>query len=268
MKRNIFVFKLCLKFSPKLPQLPHSIQMIICGFNMILLEQLRVGIYYFLPLYPREMVCNTALFVKNYTAAENYLDIRCFGAACMSGNIKIVKSMILAGADNLSHGLKEACNAGNVEIAELLLLMGASVSYYCYYGKPAIFKLFCRYRHKLILQTISNGLNFCLDLESLNIIADMGFKKWDSGLATACYYNNIDMAQFMIEHGATNLNKALRMCCRQNSYYEMAKILVYHGATNLNEVLGYVCGDDEDMCNWLISHGANWCEPCESNHKN
>lgn len=67
------------------------------------------------------------------------------------------------------------------------------------------------------------------DINLVNMIIENGGNKWNEGLIGACRANNVSIVNMMIEYGASNFNKGLEISCR-NKNKEIMKIMVENGA--------------------------------------
>jgi ankyrin repeat protein len=102
--------------------------------------------------------------------------------ACSGKNIEIIEYLITQGANDWNDGFLEACNAGIIKIVELMIIHGKhtldwdlGLYYACSYGHIKIVKLLIAY----------------------------GAHDWNRGLSAACYSDQSDVVELMIECGAS-----------------------------------------------------------------
>lgn len=134
--------------------------------------------------------------------------------ACYGGHYNTIKLMIEMGATNFNYCLSSACLNGNIEIVEFLIASGANNFDEC-------------------LKCVPGGIN---NLEILNILVNNGATNWNDGLMWSCLYDNIESANFMIQHGANNIDHCLNNYCFLCKDEDIQKLLINRGAYNLDGI--------------------------------
>ena len=101
-----------------------------------------------------------------------------------------------------------------------------------------------------------NNINEFIDLYEtidINMIPHI-----NSLLVVASIYGRFNIIKYLIQQGATNLNRALQMSMN-HYYYEHVKYLIEHGASNLNFALRRSIRYDEfDLAKYIIQRGKGY----------
>lgn len=140
--------------------------------------------------------------------------------ACCSGNLEIVKYFIEYVADMdelLGECLRIVASLGYIPIAEYLLKKGANL----HHNEDQAFR-----------NAVSNG---CIDM--VKYLYELGMNKdiLTISLSTAILYKKIEVAKFLIEHGAdihADDDRAFIMACR-NGLTDIV-VLLYERGANIN----------------------------------
>lgn len=79
---------------------------------------------------------------------------------------------------------------------------------------------------------------------------------FNHALALASEHDHPDVVEYLVEHGADNVNMALKWAARHDRL-GLVDFLVNHGASNLNEALiEAVTADHLDVVRYMVNHGA------------
>lgn len=144
--------------------------------------------------------------------------------SCRGGYMDIVELMIAKGANDWNVGLCDACEGGHIKIVELMIAKGAnnweegleSLFSACDYIQLSLFELIVRCGRDGDGDGDSEVLDLdqCmldnyeqLDISKIKILIKYGYSDWDAGLLMACEHGDVNVAELMISHGATNFDE-------------------------------------------------------------
>jgi len=174
------------------------------------------------------------LLLKKGACVERGLD-----GSCIGGIMENIKYMISLGAHNFSSASKYACIGGHFHVVQFLSDMKVMNWREGFIGV-------CIGGHRLMMKLAFNNLSH--DAKNTTTL--------NTGLANACAYGHIEIAQYLIGLGATDLNSALERACDYGEW-ECIKFLISKGAYAFNRGLSGACwGDFRDIADYMIEKGA------------
>jgi ankyrin repeat protein len=182
----------------------------------------------------------------NHTEIVTYLltqgasiNIALYGAAA-GGHISLVRELINAGANDIYYSIMRAVEHNQIAMVNYLLdqptgdpinIMSAALSAAARQNNV-----------ELLASLINRGVN--PDLLS-------------AALQDAIIENRVEAVRYLVEHGATNLDRALTIAAVSNNI-DLVQYLLNHGATDLNGALVSAAASGKlPMVQYLIAHGAN-----------
>jgi hypothetical protein len=170
------------------------------------------------------------------TSEEDFWD-EALKIACCGGHIAVAKLMIANGARNFGDGLVEACSRGHANIAKMMLVHGARNVNSAYRealraGQYALAKLMMKHgasNHYCKEDLNEAFLDHCFagEVDMAQALIDLGADEFDRGLRIACRNGNRNIAQLMLQHGATKRYRALAKAC-EHGHTEIATMLLPH----------------------------------------
>jgi len=153
---------------------------------------------------------------KELKNIKNYDINKAFVFACKSGNIDIIKLLILHGANNWNSGLVSACEHGHENLIDFLCQKGANIW-------DQATRVACRNGQKKIAKKILKYYPYCID----------------SAFHGACEGGHINLVNYLIYFGVpkwyigriSNMDIGLYFACK-NGHKEIIKLLIKNGANN------------------------------------
>ena len=108
------------------------------------------------------------------------------------------------------------------------------------------------------------ALSLRLDLDLYLLIKTYpSYLDWNSGLNASCLGGHRDLAEFMIEKGATYWNWGLQGACK-GGHRDLAEWMIEKGATYWKWGLAGACiGGHRDLAELMIEKGATYCGHCD-----
>ena len=136
-----------------------------------------------------------------------------------NGDLDGIRYLAVKGAKNLDQAIEAAVSAGKMEIVPDLVKMGADPN-------------------AGMKEAIGMGRK---NLNIVQQLVDLGADDFDEGLRVAAIYGRIDVAEYMVSKGATDVNTALEFAADTPAdtpnAAEVIKLLLARGATNIEEAL-------------------------------
>jgi hypothetical protein len=162
-----------------------------------------------------------------------------FHYACKGGNIELIEYMLSKGI-NPSSGIKGACLGGNMNIVKFLISKGAMMknclSYACVSGNIEIVKLCLEdeieYGNNAFIGACESG-----NMDIVNLLIEKGgYRNWEDGIKGACAGGKIDVAKYIVsksvKEGTAKFNIALSEACK-NGHADLALYMIDCGADDL-----------------------------------
>jgi ankyrin repeat protein len=164
---------------------------------------------------------------------------RGFEEACYNDHIEIVKILLaFLKTNNFVRFFSIAIKSGHIDIISLMLDQ-ENININNILCDPEItYTLYDDYNDKIKA------------IQIIELFISKGYNEFDYGLCSACRYNNIEIANFMISKGANNWDKALSKLneiCYYNSrlydvdnyktHFQIVKLIVSKNPTNCYEML-------------------------------
>lgn len=199
-------------------------------------------------------------------------------AACRSGPIDLVHSLIKSGARNWNGGLYYACLGGQYDIAVLMLAKGAcllnnALAGACHGGNYRLVSLLLDNG----ADQVNDGLILALSITFNNALQQVPNTNKDeyhdvvalllqqdsittltlsTGLNLACALGRLNTVLLLIKYGADAWNSGLHYAC-QYGHYDIAKLMIDKGADTLNAGLSTaLLHRHYDIAILLVERGA------------
>lgn len=162
-----------------------------------------------------------------------------FISACIAGHKKLIKKLIKRGANKFNKGLLIAAAKNNLELLNFFIGKGANelngaFGMGCYHGSGSIIA------------------NLIVMLRGTDIL-DYNF-----GLKKACAGGHLEIARFLIDIGATNINGCFFDACKSENL-DLVILLIKAGASDFNAGLQGAAESccPEEVSEKLLELGAN-----------
>jgi len=189
-----------------------------------------------------------------------------FDGACKGGFMNIINMMIELGATKFEDGLYFACDGNHVEIVRMLINKGATqyirdgFNYACMNGNLEIINLLLDNGAMDYLDDEISEVFFRGHRDAVKLLLDKGANVdgMCQNLRLACKYGDLQMINFLLEHGADNLDEGLCGAC-MSGRLDIIDLMISKGANYWNKGLYGACmGGHLDIIDFMISKGANY----------
>lgn len=217
-------------------------------------------------------------FYQNITDSYKFIPGPYFRAACVSGNVALIKDILHYCMSSL-RDLYYVCRSGCIEIVNLFISRGSKEwsngLYGVCYGRGDHVEIaeIMIANGAIISDTFLYAACSVRNIKIINLLVHGGVKNWNKGMCGACRGGYMDIVVTMIEKGATDWDSGMDNACK-GGHLDIVKFMVSKGANDwercfIDEFFEYKRFDmDVEIVKFLFLQGAdlNYCLECACFH--